>query len=333
MKKRIEKLFRLLCVGGLALSWTHGAWAQASAAAFPIKRVHIIVPGPPGAATDALARGLAEYLRPKLGQTVVVENRPGATGIIGTAFFAKAPADGYTLLLTNSDPVVLNPLLYNKLPYDAERDLQPVANLGIVSGVVLAHPSVRANTVIDLLELGKSKPGSIKWATFGNGSFVHVYSEWLSNTRGAAFLSVPYRGGGPAFQAAIAGEVEATIFGIGPAVPLIESGRLKPLAILGPKRSTLLPNVPTLAEQGFPNYITTWLGLFAPRGTPGDVVDKINGLVNQAMRDPGFKASILDPQTIDPMTQSADEFAEFIRKDRSIVGPIVRASNVQMSMN
>nr|WP_256354480.1 MULTISPECIES: tripartite tricarboxylate transporter substrate binding protein [unclassified Variovorax] len=318
-----------MCAAALAVAQA----ALAQGTTFPDKPVHIIVPGPPGAATDAIARGLGEFLRPRLGQAVVVENRPGATGIIGTSYFAKSPADGYTLLLTNSDPVIMNPLLYDKLPYDAERDLVPVANLGIISGIVLAHPSVRANSMVELMELGRAKPGSVKWATFGVGSFVHVYAEWLSNSGGAGFLSVPYKGGGPALQATIAGEVDVTLFGIGPAIPLIEAGRVKPLAILGPKRSPLLPNVPTLAEQGFPQYITTWLGLFAPRGTPQDVVRKINGLVNQAMQDPAFKTSVMDPQTIDPMVGSPEDFAEFVRKDRAVVGPIVRESKVKMTMD
>ena len=297
---------------------------------YPNKPIRIIVPHPVGGATDAVSRGLATFLGPALGQSIVVDNRPGASGIIGAEACAKAPPDGYTLCVTNNDTVILNPLLYSKLPYDPDRDLIPVVNMGEISGIVIAHPSVPSNTVAELVAQGRKKPESVRWGTFGAGSVVHVYADWLSNTAGAAFLAVHYKGAGPAIQAVLAGEVDATLFAVGPAVPQVKAGKVKALAILGSKRSPLLPEVPTFTEQGFQYYITTWLGLFAPSGTPREVLQKLNAEIVKVARDPKFKESVLDGQTIEFTPGSPEDFANYIRKDRGNVEQIVRASRVRM---
>lgn len=320
------RLPRLLGALAIALALGHPASAQT----YPSRTIRIIVPHAPGGATDTLARGIAAFAGPVLGQSIIVENRPGASGIIGAEVCAKAAPDGYTLCLTNNDTIILNPLLYTKLPYDPERDLLPVANLGTIAGIMIANGSVRANTVTELVAQGKANPESIRWSTFGNGSIVHVYSEWLSNSMGASFLPVHYKGAGPALQAVLAGEVDASMFGIGPVVQHVRTGRLKALAIVGPKRSPLLPDVPTFLEQGFPFYITPWVGLFAPRGTSSDAINKLNETIQKIASDPAFKTSILDAATVEFTPGSAADFQAYIRKDRQDVGQIVRASKVRL---
>lgn len=321
-----RQLHRLLGVFALALALAPPAIAQT----YPNRTIRIIVPHAPGGAVDVLARGVAAYAGPLLGQSVIVENRPGASGIIGTEACAKAAPDGYTLCLTNNDSIILNPLLYSKLPYNPERELAPVAKLGTISGIMIANTSVPANTVAELVEQGKKKPESVRWSTFGNGSIVHVYSEWLSNSMGASFLPVHYKGAGPALQAVLSGEVDASMFGIGPVVQHIRSGRLKPLAILGAKRSPLFPEVPTFVEQGFPFFITAWLGLFAPQGTPAAAIEKLNAVIQKVASDPAFKKSILDIATVEFTPGSADDFSAYIHKNRQDVEQIVRSSKVRM---
>ncbi|MBC7803692.1 MAG: tripartite tricarboxylate transporter substrate binding protein [Candidatus Parcubacteria bacterium] len=297
---------------------------------YPNKPIRIIVPHPPGGATDAVSRGLSVFLSQSLGQPVIVDNRPGASGIIGAEACAKSPADGYTFCLTNNDVLTLNPAIYNKLPYDAQKDLVPTVYIGEIAGIMLGTPGVAANTVRELVELGKKKPDSIRWATFGPGSVVHVYADWLKNSTGAGFLAVHYKGAGPAVTAVLGGEVDATLFGIGPAVSNIKAGKLKALAILGARRSPLLPEVPTLLEQGFQFYISTWIGIFAPAGTPREAVMRMNAEVNRALKDPQFKETILDRQTVEAAGGSPEDFVAMIRKDRADVERIVKISGVKL---
>ncbi len=318
-----------LIVGAAALLV---AFQGAHAQGYPNKPVRIIVPHAPGGAADGISRGLAIFLPHGLGQPVIVENRPGAGGIIGAQACARAAADGYTVCLTNNDVLTLNPEIYNKLPYDVDKDLLPVVYIGEIAGIMVGTPASPANTVRELVELGKKKPDSVRWGTFGPGSVVHVYSEWLKNSTGAGFVSVHYKGAGPALTAVLGGEVDATMFGIGPVVSHVRAGKLKALAILGAKRSPLLPEVPTFTEQGFELYISTWIGIVAPAGTPRGVIARLNAEVNKVLKDPQFKETVLERQTVEAAGGTPEDFVALIRKDRAAVERIVKISGVKLDL-
>jgi tripartite-type tricarboxylate transporter receptor subunit TctC len=314
---------------GLMLGLVLGSSASGQAA-YPSAPLRIIVPHATGGAADALSRGLAERLALALGQPVIVDNRPGANGIIGAGACAKAPADGYTLCMTNNDVISLNPFLYAKLPYDPARDFAPVVHVANVTGMIVANASVPASSMKEFVALAKARPGTLKWGSFGVGSIGHVYVEWLQRTAGVSILHVPYKGAGPTVPAVLSGEVDAILFAAGGAAPYITSGKVKPLAMLGSKRLASMPDVPTFGEQGFPFYVNPWVGLFAPAGTPKEIVQRLNIEVNRILADPAFRERTLAPQTAEAVGGSTASFAAFIRADREESAKGVKLSGIQL---
>jgi tripartite-type tricarboxylate transporter receptor subunit TctC len=283
---------------------------------YPATTLRIIVPHAVGGAADALTRGIAERLSGALHRPVIVDNKPGASGIIGATACAKAPNDGSVVCMTNNDVISLNPFLFPKLPYDPDGDLVPVASVASLAAVLLVSSKVPANSLQALVALAKEKPETITFGSFGTGSIGHLYAEWLGKAAGAKFLHVPYRGAGPVLTAALAGEVDVILFQAGAVVPYIKDGKLKPLAVLGRTRSPMLPGVPTFAEQGFRFYVNPWVGLFAPARTPKAVVDRLHVEINTILSDPTVKRQVFDAQTAEPMPQSQAAFAAFLRADR-----------------
>ncbi|MEO5784375.1 MAG: tripartite tricarboxylate transporter substrate binding protein, partial [Casimicrobiaceae bacterium] len=277
-------------LGAVLLPWTAAAQAQS----YPNRPVRLIVPFAPGGGTDILMRILAPKLSEALGQPIVIDNRPGASSIIGTELVAKAPADGYTLLAVDTSYSV-NPSLHAKLPYDSVKDLAPVIHLASAPVILVVHPSVPAKSVKELVALGKAKPGSLAYASGGNGASTHLAGELLKMVAGIDAVHVPYKGTGPAIADVVAGQVQMNFAGISSARQFVESGRLRAIAVTGDKRNPAMPDVPTFAESGYPGVDagTNW-GLFAPAGTPPEVVARLNTELNRVLQMPEVKSRVAD---------------------------------------
>ncbi len=284
----------------------------APAQTYPNRTITIIVPVAPGGVSDTLARALAQRLTQSLGQQVIVENRGGAAHTIGAAAVAKAAPDGYTLLLTEGTALI--PGLYKSLPYDPAKDLAPVSGLITINQGVVVTPQLPVNSVKELVDLAKSKPEGLSYANFGAGGQLNM--ALLSSVTGAKFVGVPYRGSSPAINDVIAGHVPMIVISVGIAAPLARAGKIRLLAVTGAKRVPQLPDVPTIAEGGLPTFEATfWFGLFAPGGTPPDILARLNAEVQKILADPAFRERSLDPYMVQPLAGSPAEFAGYIRAD------------------
>ena len=250
---------------------------SAAAQAYPSKSIKIIVPFPPGAATDMLARTFGQKLGEAFGQSVVVENKSGATGTIGSAFVATSPADGYMLLMATTSTHGIAPNLYKKAPYDPVKDFETISLIGWTPNVLAAHPNVPAKSVMELIAIAKAQPGKITFASSGTGSSIHLAGELFMSMAGVEMLHVPYKGAAPALADLIGGQVNIMFDTVAQSLPQIKAGKIKALAVTTAKRSSALPNVPTVSEAGLPGYeMAGWIGLLAPKGTPKDVIDKLH---------------------------------------------------------
>jgi tripartite-type tricarboxylate transporter receptor subunit TctC len=306
-----------------------GSSAEVLSQTYPTKAVRIVVPFAAGGGTDSLARLLGQKLQEALGQTFVVDNRPGAGGTIGTEIVAKAAADGHALLAVNAGHVI-NPHLYKTLTYDTLKSFSPIALWGTASYVLVLHPAVPAKSVKELIALGKARP-DLTFASSGNASTTHLAAALFNNMAGTKMTHVPYKGGGPANTALVSGEVSCYFGSIGGSLPHIRSGRLRTLAVTGIKRSSALPAVPTIAEAGLPGYdVTGWFGMLAPASTPQDVVATLNREVNKALQQPDVKTRLLEAEGADPAPLSAAEFAQFIGAELRKYAEIVRISGARL---
>jgi len=297
---------------------------------WPSKPVRIVVAYPPGGGIDVMARQIAEKVTPAWGQPVVVENKPGANTILATDSVAKSPADGHTILMTTDATFSINPHLYSKLPFDTQRDFIPVTMLVLLQQLLVAHPALPANTLEELIRIAKAKPGSINYASYGSGSQPHLSGEMLKNKAGIDLVHVPYKGISLAVPAVMAGEVQLTFAGIATSMPQLKAGRIKPIAIGGPKRSPLLPEVPTFTELGYPEVEThAWFGLFLPAGSPPNAVARIHTDVKRVLEEPEFRQKQLIEKGYDVVGSSPDEFAAYIRKDSESRGRAVKISGAR----
>jgi tripartite-type tricarboxylate transporter receptor subunit TctC len=287
-----------------------------AAQGWPSKPVRIVVAYPPGGGIDVMARQIAEKMTGAWGQPVVVENKPGANTIVATDAVAKSPADGATILMTTDATFSINPHLYSKLPYDAQRDFIPVTMLVLLQQLLVAHPSLPANTLQELIALAKQQPGKINYASYGSGSQPHLSGEMLKYKAGINLVHVPYKGISLAVPAVMAGEVQLTFAGIATSMPQLKAGRIKALAIGGPKRSPLLPEVPTFTELGYPEVEThAWFGFFLPAGSPKEAVDRIYRDTKKILEEPDFRQKQLVDKGYDVVGSSPAEFAAYIVKD------------------
>jgi tripartite-type tricarboxylate transporter receptor subunit TctC len=301
-----------------------------AARAWPDKPVRIIVAYPPGGGIDVMARQIAEKLTRQWGQTVLVENRPGANTIIAADAAAKSPADGHTVLMTTDATFSINPHLYRKLPYDAERDFAPVTMLVLLQQLLVAHPSLPASSLEELIRLAKQKPGMLRYASYGSGSQPHLSGEMLKYKAGIDLLHVPYKGISLAVPAVMANEVELTFAGIATSMPQLKAGRIKAIAIGGAQRSPLLPQVPTFSELGYPEVEThAWFGFFVPAGSPQAVIDKIHLDTRKILEEPEFRQKQLIDKGYEVVGSSPAEFAAYIRKDRESRGRAVKISGAR----
>jgi tripartite-type tricarboxylate transporter receptor subunit TctC len=302
----------------------------AGAQGWPTKPVRIVVAYPPGGGIDVLGRQLADKLAPAWGQPVVVENRPGANTIVATDAVAKSAADGHTILLTTDATFSINPHLYAKLPYDAQRDFSPVTMLVLLHQLLVAHPALPANTLQELVSLARQKPASINYASYGSGSQPHLAGEMLKSKAGIDLVHVPYKGISLAVPAVIAGEVQLTFAGIATSMPQLKAGRIKALATGGTVRSPLLPQVPTFAELGYPEVEThAWFGLFVPAGSPGEALSRIHGDTKRILDEPDFRQKQLIEKGYEVVGSSPDEFVIYLKKDYENRGRAVKVSGAK----
>ena len=301
-----------------------------AAHAWPTKPVRIVVAYPPGGGIDVMARQLADKLTPAWGQPVVVENKPGANTILATDAVAKSPADGHTILMTTDATFSINPHLYAKLPYDAERDFIPVTMLVLLQQLLVAHPSLPANSVSELIALAKQKPGSINYASYGSGSQPHLAGEMLKNKAGIDLVHVPYKGISLAVPAVMAGEVQLTFAGIATSMPQLKAGRIKALATGGAARSPLLPQVPTFAELGYPEVEThAWFGLFVPANSPREAVARIYRDTRQILDEPDFRQRQLIDKGYEVVGNSPGDFVIYLKKDSASRARAVKISGAK----
>lgn len=283
---------------------------------FPTRLVKIVVPYPPGGGVDGLARPLAERLGRMWGQTVIVENKPGASTMLGGAEVARSQADGHTLLITSDSSITSNPHLYKMMSYDPIKELAPVTQLIELNQLVLVNPSVSANSMQELAAFAKANPNVLDYGSYGIGSQPHLLFEMLRKETGAQIMQVPYRGIAQAITAVLAGDVKMTLGAISVSMGHIEAKKLKPLAISRSAREPKLPNVPTLREAGYPNIDPhSWFGMFAPANTPPAVLEKIRRDVAQVLSDPEFKARQIETPGHTAVGSTPAEFAKFIRED------------------
>ncbi|OZI34281.1 hypothetical protein CAL29_12120 [Bordetella genomosp. 10] len=302
----------------------------AAAQSYPDKPIHLIVPFPPGGVADIIARPIAEKLAVSLGQPVIVENRGGATGTIGAAFVAHSTPDGYTLLLGTTNEIAMSPTLYGTLPYDPTKDFAPVSIVARFPNVLVVGASLKAAKVADLTAQAKARPGSLTFASSGQGSTNHLTAELYQTEAGVRVTHIPYKGGGPALVDLTGGHVDAMFATLPSAVTLIKAGKLHALAVTGEQRSPALPDVPTMRESGLPGVVvTTWNGVIAPAGTPPAVVDKLAQALKQAVADPDIqqKFAAVGAETSYTPPQA---FAGIIRDDYARWSAVIRKAGIKV---
>jgi tripartite-type tricarboxylate transporter receptor subunit TctC len=296
---------------------------------FPNHAVRIIVPYAPGGSTDILTRIVAQKLTARLGQSVVVENRPGANGVIGTEAVVRSPADGYTLLMMTNGQTI-NVGLVAKLPFDTEKDLVPVVNVASMPNVILVHPSQPMKTIIELIDYAKANPGKLSYSHAGVGSPQHLAGELFKLVTKTNILGVPYKGGGPAVSDAVAGQVQMVVAGVPAISQHVASGRLRALAVTSLNRSDLLQGVPTVAESGYPGFDANfWIALVAPRGVANDAIQRVNAEANAVFKDPEITKQFA-VQGATPVGGTPAALGTFIKNDIEQWKRVIREANIRV---
>ena len=325
---RRNLILGLLLAAGAPFCLDHQAIAQD----FPNKPITLIVPFAPGGSSDVIARLVGAKLTESLKQTVVIESKPGGAGVIAMQIAARAPADGYTLILGHIGTMAVNPAMFEKLPYDAVKDFMPVSLVATVPTVLVVHPSLPATNLKEFLDLAKAKPGSINLGSAGNGSAGHLASEYLKQVTKLdkdSIVHVPYRGTGPMLTDLLAGQTQATVTGAIPVLPHIKAGKLRVIAVGTTKRLDVLPDVATVAEAGFPGFETSqWYGILAPANTPTAIVTKLSTEIAAALKAPDVVAK-LKADGSEPIGSTPEEFAAFITKEAVRWGAVVKTAGIK----
>jgi len=304
------------------------ALAMPAAAQWPAKPVKIVVAFTPGGVHDTVTRILSVPLGEALGQPIVIENRAGAGGNIAAESVAKAAPDGYTFLVA-SEAMASNPALYTKLAYDPARDLAPVAKLADYPVALITYPGLPASNVAEFVALAKAKPGSISYGSAGVGAAGHLAAEQFSQLAGIEMVHVPYKGGAPALADLVAGRIQAMFLSVQLSAPQVKAGRLKALAIAGRTRAAQLPNVPTIAEQGYPQFeAQLFSGLFAPAGTPAEIVQRMNAEVVKALQAPQMQAKLAQVGAV-PAPSTPEEFARILRSEGERMATVIREKHIR----
>jgi tripartite-type tricarboxylate transporter receptor subunit TctC len=304
------------------------ATASAQPAAYPAKPVKLVIPYPPGGGTDITGRAMAQKLAEFLGQSVVIENKPGATGMIGAASVAKSAPDGYTVLFGAASEMAINASLFKNMTYDPRTDFHPVTLVATFPLVFIA-PATTTQSLHELIEAARAKPDSVSYGSIGSGSPQHLAAELLSSMAKARFLHIPYKGSGPLVQDAVGGHVDMAVSSVPPAVPLVRAGKLRALAVTSSARSEALPDVPTMAELGFSGYeFNTWVGVAVPKGTPKDVVDRLRDGMVAALGASEVQATLRDQGAV-PAGTTAEQFRQFVHDEVAKSDRIVSQAGIQ----
>jgi tripartite-type tricarboxylate transporter receptor subunit TctC len=303
--------------------------ATAGAQNFPVKPIRMVLPFPAGTSVnDVLGRALAQRLAEPLGQTVIFDNRSGAGGTVGTELVAKAPPDGYTLLVGVTGALTIAPFVYPKLGYDSQRDFVPVAMVALAPYIIVVHPSVPAKNMKELIALAKARPGQLRYASAGVGSTPHLCTELFMSMAGINMLHIPYKGGTPAMVDTIAGHTEVLCTSVTNAAPFIKQGKIRGIGVTPLKRSAALPDLPTLDEQGLKGYdVSQWMGIFAPAKTPQPVVQRLHQAIAQVVNNPEY-ANFIRQQGAEPALMTPDEVNTLVRADLARWGKLVKAIGV-----
>src|SRR5882724_1716080 len=316
-------VLKACALGALAIS------AAAHAQVYPAKPIRMIVGYPPGGGTDIVGRMLAQRLGESLGQSVVVENRGGASGNIGTELAARATPDGYTILMGNVAPNAINVSLFRQLPFDAVTDFAPVSLVASTPNILVVHPSTPVRTVKGVTALSKAKPGTLNFASAGMGSSSHLAGELFRILAGADIVHVPYKGAGPAMVDVLSGRVQLYFATMPAAMPHVKPGKLAPVAVTSARRSQALPDLPTVAESGVPGYeASTWYGVLAPAHTSPAVVARLHGDIVKILADAALHARLAD-QGFDPVGSSPEEFGSYIKTEILKWGKVIRDAGIR----
>ncbi len=310
----------------LAFIALFAASAGAFAQAYPTKPIRIVVGFPPGGGNDIIARLVGAKMQETWGQSVVIDNKPGANSIIAAEFVAKSAPDGYTLLVNATGGMSVNPVLYARLPYDPLKDFVPISMVGSFPLVLVVHPSVPANSVQELIAYARANPGKLNYSS-GSTAF-QVASEMFKQMTGTDIKQIPYKGSAASISAVMAGDVQMTIVDTPPLVPQVKAGRVRALAVTSAKRSASMPEVPAMAETVSGYEMVLWIGVFAPAGTPGEVAAKLNAEVVRIVRLPDIREK-LDGMGVEPIGNTSEQMAEWIRGEIAKFGPVVKAGNIR----
>ncbi len=324
MLQTVSKWLAALCIAAAV------PLAHAQAPAYPTKPVKLVVPFPPGGSLDIAGRLIAQKLTEMWGQSVVVENKPGAGGNIGADFVAKSPADGYTILLGALSTHAVNPSLYKTMPYDAAKDFAPITLIAITPNVLVVNASLPVNSAKEFIAYAKANPGKLSFGSGSNGSAGHLAGELFKVETNTDAVHVPFKGGAPATQALLAGDTQFMFDNLANAMAQVKAGKIKALAVTTAQRSSLVPDLPTMAEAGLPGFdISTWYGLFAPAGTPPAIVAKWNADVTKILTSPDVRAKLV-ADGADPSPNTPEQFREFIAKELAKYARIVKASGAKV---
>ena len=303
--------------------------SAAVAQVWPAKPVRVVIPWPPGGSNDVVGRIVMQKVGESLGQQFVVDNRPGASGVIGAEPVAKSPADGYTIMV-HSTTHLGNAHLYRKLPYDTLKDFAPVGTLAAQPGALTTHPSLPVKTVKEFIALARARDGQINYSSSGNGSSPHLSMALLVSMTGINLVHIPYKGGTPQVTALVGGEAHASLATISTVLVHVKSGRLRALGVSSVKRSAMLPEVPSIAEAGVPGYeMSPWIGVYVPANTPKAIIDKLNAESNKALKHPEV-ANSLTNQVLDPQPSTPEEFAQRIKVDYEKYGKLIKATGMKI---
>jgi tripartite-type tricarboxylate transporter receptor subunit TctC len=313
----------------LALSITLASSGVAVGADYPTKPVRLVVPFPPGGTLDILARGLTPNLTAQLGQQVVIENRPGANGVIGYELVAKAPADGYTMLIGGGSGIAVHPALFSKLPYHPVKDFAPVAMLATYPSVLIANPSFPPNSVKELITAAKASPGKLTYGSPGTGNITHLVGESFRSIVGIDMVHAPYKGAALVINDVVAGHIPIGFVLLPGALPQIRAGKLKALAVTAEQRVNAAPNVPTMAEAGVPGLdLSDWGGILVPAGTPSEVIVRLNQEISKTVNTPEVRQRWVE-QGLEPKTATPGELSSLIKSDIDKWNRIIKQAGVR----
>ena len=303
--------------------------ATAVAQSYPARAVRMLVPFPPGGPNDILARVLAQKMSESAGQQFVVDNRGGAGGIIGTEMAAKAAPDGYTILLSGTAALSINPSLHAKLPYDPVKDFTPISLIATAPSILVSHPSLPVRTVKDVIALAKQKPGQLNYASAGIGTPPHLAGELFNNLAGVKMTHVPYKGGGPALVDLLSGHVQLYFSGISSALPMVKENKLKPIAVTSAKRTAVMPEMPTIAESGLKGYeVGNWYAILGPTGMQAEVVRRLNSEIVKALASADMRKR-LEELGADPVGSTPEQLAAYMNVEIAKWAKVIKSASIK----